>query len=55
MCAIVGINGENISRELYDMMVTLKHRGPDGSGVFVDNETIYDELDDSKVPEGILV
>ena len=52
MCAIVGINGENISRELYDMMVTLKHRGPDGSGVFVDNETIYDELDDLKVPEG---
>ncbi len=52
MCAIVGINGENISRELYDMMVTLKHRGPDGSGVFVDNEIIYDELDDLKVPEG---
>ncbi len=47
MCAIVGINGENISRELYDMMVTLKHRGPDRSGVFVDNEIIYDELGDS--------
>ncbi len=52
MCAIVGINGDNISRELYDMMVTLKHRGPDGSGVCVDNKIIYDELDDLKVPEG---
>jgi asparagine synthase (glutamine-hydrolysing) len=52
MCAIVGIKGESISRELYTMMVTLKHRGPDGSGVFVDQRIIHDKLDDLKIPEG---
>ena len=52
MCAIVGINGEAISNELYDMMVTLKHRGPDGSGVFIDQEITHGELDDLKIPEG---
>ncbi len=52
MCAIVGIKGECISRELYDMMATLKHRGPDESGVFVDQRIIHDKLDDLKVPEG---
>ena len=34
------------------MMVTLKHRGPDGSGVFVDQRIIHDKLDDLKIPEG---
>ena len=52
MCAIVGITGEDISRELYEMLIALKHRGPDGSGVLVDHEIIHGELKDLRVPEG---
>lgn len=52
MCAIVGITGENISEKLYNMLTTLKHRGPDGSGVFVDGKLSYGDLDGLKVPEG---
>jgi len=44
MCAIVGVKGENISRELYEMLTTLKHRGPDGSGVFIDGKLSYGDL-----------
>ena len=52
MCAIAGIQGESISRELYEMLVALKHRGPDGSGVLVDGNLSYGDLDHLKVPEG---
>jgi asparagine synthase (glutamine-hydrolysing) len=54
MCAIVGITGENISEKLYKMLTTLKHRGPDGSGVFVDGKLSYGDLDSLKVPGGNL-
>ncbi len=52
MCAIVGITGKNISEKLYKMLTTLKHRGPDGSGVFVDGKVSYGDLDSLKVPGG---
>jgi asparagine synthase (glutamine-hydrolysing) len=52
MCAIAGIQGENISREIQQMLVTLKHRGRDGSGVFVDGMISYGNLDELKIPEG---
>lgn len=52
MCAIVGIKGENITSCLKRMMVSLKHRGPDGSGVFVDGKIIHGDLESLKVPEG---
>ncbi len=52
MCGIAGITGDNISEKLYKMLISIKHRGPDGSGVFVDNKVIYDNLDNLKVPQG---
>ena len=52
MCAIAGIMGTNISGKLNDMLVSLKHRGPDGTGVFVDGITSYGNLDNLKIHEG---
>ncbi|MBI5680734.1 MAG: asparagine synthase (glutamine-hydrolyzing) [Methanobacterium sp.] len=52
MCGIAGINGNNISEKLYNMLISMKHRGPDGSGVFVDNSVIFGDLDKLDVPEG---
>lgn len=52
MCAITCIVGNNIAPKLYDMLLTLKHRGPDKSGVFIDNKVVYGDLENLKVPEG---
>ena len=52
MCGIAGIMGTDISEKLYDMLVSLKHRGPDGTGVFVDGVVSYGNLDNLKIPEG---
>lgn len=52
MCAIAGIRGNKVSRKLYKMLNILKHRGMDGSGVFVDGEFSYGTLDKIEIPEG---
>jgi asparagine synthase (glutamine-hydrolysing) len=52
MCGIAGIIGENIASALHSMLISLKHRGPDGSGVFVDGKLAYGSLSDLNVPEG---
>lgn len=52
MCGIAGVTGVNISKKLYNLLISLKHRGPDGSGVFVDGNVSYGNLDDLKIPEG---
>lgn len=52
MCGIAGIMGNNISKDLYRMLVSIKHRGPDRSGVFIDNKVIYDNLNNLRIPEG---
>jgi asparagine synthase (glutamine-hydrolysing) len=52
MCGIAGIIENDISKSLKKMLISIKHRGPDGSGIFVDNKVIYDNLDNLKVPEG---
>ena len=52
MCGIAGITGTSISKKMYDMLISLKHRGPDGSGVFVDKNIFYGDLDTLKIPEG---
>ena len=52
MCAIAGIRGENIGKKLKKMLLTLKHRGPDYSGVYVDGEVNYGDLDQLMVPDG---
>lgn len=52
MCAICGIQGYNISKELYQMLKTLEHRGMDGTGVLSDDEFSYGDIDGIKIPEG---
>ncbi len=38
--------------DLLKMLNTIKHRGPDGSGVFIDGKIVHDSLEDLKLPEG---
>ncbi len=56
MCGIAGIKSENhyhdVSKDLKLMLKTIKHRGPDCSGIFMNNKIIYGELDDLKLSEG---
>ena len=52
MCAIVGLKGNFTGQNLKMMLETLKHRGPDGSGVLVDGNIIKDNLDSLKIPDG---
>ena len=56
MCGIAGIkttdNGYNIGNDLLKMLKSIKHRGPDGSGIFVDGKIIHDNLQNLTTPEG---
>ncbi len=52
MCGIAGIKGENIGPDLKNMLISIKHRGPDGSGVFVDGKVLHDDLGSLDVPQG---
>ncbi len=52
MCAITGIIGENIGDKLYNMLQTLKHRGPDKSGVYVDGKISHGNLENLTIPPG---
>ena len=52
MCAITGIIGDGIRDKLHQMLLSLKHRGPDISGVYVDGATSYSKLDDLNIPQG---
>lgn len=55
MCGIAGINSiesHHVGDELVKMLKTMKHRGPDGSGVYIDGQIIHGRLDDIEVPEG---
>ncbi len=52
MSAISCILGEEISSPLYEMLSSLKHRGPDLSGVYVDGTVTYGHMDDLDIPEG---
>lgn len=52
MCAITGIQGENISPKLLEMLHTLRHRGEDGTGVCSGGTVIYGYPDEIEVPPG---
>ena len=52
MCAIVGIMGENISEDLKKMLISLKHRGPDYSGIWINNQLIMDDIVSMNLPNG---
>jgi len=56
MCAIAGIvalkDDYDISLDLHSMLESMKHRGPDGSGSFVNGQIVHDSLEDLNVPKG---
>ncbi|BDZ71211.1 hypothetical protein GCM10025861_17280 [Methanobacterium petrolearium] len=52
MCAICGIVGKDTGDKLYNMLLTLKHRGPDKSGIFIDGEISHGNLEDLTMPQG---
>jgi len=54
MCAIAGIFGENINSQLLQMLISMKHRGPDASGVFVDGKISHGNLEDLTISSGNL-
>lgn len=52
MCGIVGIVGDDISNDLKEMLTLLKHRGPDDSGLWINNHLIHGDISQIVVPEG---
>ncbi len=44
MCGIVGIKGHYISEDLKEMLISIKHRGPDDSGIWINNELKTGEI-----------
>jgi asparagine synthase (glutamine-hydrolysing) len=56
MCGIAGIkaldNNQNVGFDLLKMLNSIKHRGPDGSGMYVNGKTVYNNLQNLKPPEG---
>ncbi len=44
MCAIAGIYGENAPENLRKMLISLKHRGPDSSGIWIDENLIKGDI-----------
>lgn len=42
MCSIVGIQGKFCEKDIIELLKTTKKRGPDSTGVFLDNETFLD-------------
>ena len=56
MCAIAGIMAlkldHDVSSYLHKMLESMKHRGPDGSGIYIDGYIFHDQLEDLEVPEG---
>jgi asparagine synthase (glutamine-hydrolysing) len=45
MCAISGVFGEGSGNFILTMLKELEHRGPDGSGIFVDNTILFGQLE----------
>ncbi len=55
MCGIAGafsLNNQDISNIIKRMLIAIKHRGPDGSGVIIDNTPIYGKLESLILPKG---
>ncbi|MGB9201681.1 asparagine synthase (glutamine-hydrolyzing) [Methanobacterium sp.] len=56
MCGIAGINttdnDHHVGNDLLKMLNSIKHRGPNGSGIFVDGKTVHGNLQSLKAPHG---
>jgi asparagine synthase (glutamine-hydrolysing) len=54
MCAISGLFGEGSGSKIITTLKALEHRGPDGSGIFVDSQTSMGSLNSLKMMDGQL-
>jgi len=57
MCGIAGIfsfNNQNVSSKIKRMLIAIKHRGPDGSGIIINDTPIYGELESLDLPNGVI-
>lgn len=52
MCGIAAITGENAHLKLYEMLQTLKHRGPDKTGAWADGKVVYGDISNLEIPQG---
>jgi asparagine synthase (glutamine-hydrolysing) len=56
MCGIAGIKStdtdQSVGSDLLNMLKIIKHRGPDGSGIYINGNIIIGPLNDLEVPEG---
>lgn len=55
MCGIAGIfsfTNQNISSKIKRMLIAIKHRGPDGSGIIINDNPTYGELESLNIPNG---
>lgn len=56
MCGIAGLNAvdssQDVGSDLLEMLMALEHRGPDGSGVYIDGKIYQNSLEDIRIPEG---
>ncbi|MEN6329952.1 MAG: asparagine synthetase B [Methanobacteriaceae archaeon] len=54
MCGIAGLFGEVTGSRLTEMLKELEHRGPDGSGAYVDGQLFYGKTMDMNLTDGKL-
>ncbi len=54
MCGIAGLFGDVTGSRLAEMLKRLEHRGPDGSGAYVDGQLVYGKLEDITPADGTL-
>ena len=56
MCGIAGIKssdtGQFVGPDLLKMLNIIKHRGPDGSGVYINGKVVIGPLNDLEAPDG---
>ena len=56
MCGIAGIKTTDkeydVGNDLLKMLNSIKHRGPDGSGIYVDGKTVHGNLQNLTAPKG---
>jgi len=56
MCAIIGVKAfdpnQDVGCDLIKMLKTIKHRGPDGCGVFINGKTVHGKLEDINISKG---
>jgi asparagine synthase (glutamine-hydrolysing) len=56
MCGIAGLytldHSQNVGSDLVEMLKAIEHRGPDGSGIYIDGNTDHNSLEHLKITNG---